>query len=214
VKIVGRRRIEELRKDAYYKLAKREGYRSRAVYKLIEINRVFNIIHKGDRVLDLGSAPGGWLQYIAEIVSIDGTVVGVDIRPIEPLGKSNVYTYQGDIFDDSLIMKIKERFGENRFDVITSDLSTNITGIWEVDVLRNLELNERVLEIADQLLKPGGNIVLKIFEGRGVGRLIAKVRKLFRVVKLYKPRASRKRSSEIYIIGIDYMPRKVSKKEL
>jgi len=211
---VGRRRIEELRKDAYYKLAKREGYRSRAVYKLIEINRVFNIIHKGDRVLDLGSAPGGWLQYIAEIVSIDGTVVGVDIRPIEPLGKSNVYTYQGDIFDDSLIMKIKERFGENRFDVITSDLSTNITGIWEIDVLRNLELNERVLEIADQLLKPGGNIVLKIFEGRGVGRLIAKVRKLFRVVKLYKPRASRKRSSEIYIIGIDYMPRKVSKKEL
>lgn len=211
---MGRRRIEELRKDAYYKLAKREGYRSRAVYKLIEINRVFNIIHKGDRVLDLGSAPGGWLQYIAEIVSIDGTVVGVDIRPIEPLGKSNVYTYQGDIFDDSLIMKIKERFGENRFDVITSDLSTNITGIWEVDVLRNLELNERVLEIADQLLKPGGNIVLKIFEGRGVGRLIAKVRKLFRVVKLYKPRASRKRSSEIYIIGIDYMPRKVSKKEL
>ncbi len=211
---MGRRRIEELRKDAYYKLAKREGYRSRAVYKLIEINRVFNIIHKGDRVLDLGSAPGGWLQYIAEIVSIDGTVVGVDIRPIEPLGKSNVYTYQGDIFDDSLIMKIKERFGENRFDVITSDLSTNITGIWEIDVLRNLELNERVLEIADQLLKPGGNIVLKIFEGRGVGRLIAKVRKLFRVVKLYKPRASRKRSSEIYIIGIDYMPRKVSKKEL
>lgn len=209
---MGKRKLEELRRDTYYKMAKKEGYRSRAVYKLKEINRVFNLINQGDYVLDLGAAPGGWLQYISEVVGIDGFVLGVDLKPIKPLDKRNVITIQGDIFDDKIIDLIKENV-DRKFDVITSDLSINISGIWELDVIKNIEINERVLELARVLLKPGGNIVLKLFEGKEMDKFIRKVRKYFSFIKLYKPKASRKRSSEIYLIGISYRSRRIFKKE-
>ncbi|PCN50566.1 23S rRNA (uridine(2552)-2'-O)-methyltransferase [Candidatus Geothermarchaeota archaeon ex4572_27] len=198
------RKFEELKRDPYYLRAKREGYRSRAVYKLMEINRLFRVIKDGDRVLDLGSAPGGWLQYIAERVGVDGLVVGVDVKPIKPLGKSNVKILNMDIFDRSLVEELKKIAPE--FDVITSDVSANVTGVWDVDVARSIDINLRVLQIADGVLRTGGCVVSKVFEGRGVDRVVREFRKRFRFVKLFKPKASRKRSSEIYIIGIGYMP--------
>jgi len=204
------RRIEEFKRDPYYLRAKREGYRSRAVYKLMEINRVFNLIKRGDKVLDLGSAPGGWLQYISETVGIDGLVIGVDIKPIKPLNRENIHTITCDIYSDELLRKVREKC--EKFDVITSDVSANISGVWDVDVARNIEINLRVLAIADELLKEGGTLISKIFEGRGVGIIIREYKKRFKFVRLYKPKASRKRSAEMYIIGINYKSLKRSKK--
>ena len=142
------------RKDGYYRLAKKMGYRSRAVYKLIDINNNFEVIKHRDRVLDLGAAPGGWLQYISDVVGMDGYVLGVDIRPIEPLNKKNVETIIKDIYDDDIIETIRDRF-DKKFDVITSDISANISGIWDIDVINNFELNKRVIQLADNLLRRG-----------------------------------------------------------
>jgi 23S rRNA (uridine2552-2'-O)-methyltransferase len=189
------------------------GYRSRAVYKLIDINKSFEVIKEGDRVLDLGAAPGGWLQYISEAVGIDGYVLGIDIRPIKPLENKNVDTITKDIFDDDIIDTIRSKYNK-RFDVITSDISANISGIWDVDVIRSVELNKRVIDLADNLLRRGGNLIIKAFEGKETSRLFKLIKERFRAYRIYKPKASRKRSSEIYIICFGYKPPKTSKKVL
>jgi 23S rRNA (uridine2552-2'-O)-methyltransferase len=210
---MGRKKQRMDRKDGYYRLAKKMGYRSRAIYKLMDINKNFQVIKLRDRVLDLGAAPGGWLQYISDVVGIDGYVLGVDIRPIEPLDKMNVDTIMKDIYDEDIVDAILEKF-DKKFDVITSDISANISGIWDVDVIRSFELNKRVLEIADRLLRRGGNLILKAFEGKEMSRLVKLVKNRFRAYRLYKPKASRKRSSEIYMICLGYSPRRTSRNSL
>ena len=195
--------LEERRRDAYYRRAKREGYRSRAVYKLEEIDRRFRILRRGMKVVDLGAAPGGWLQYAAEAVGSKGLVLGVDIRDIEPLPHANVKTLKADVMEEGVEETILAELG-SRADVVLSDLSPNISGVWDVDVARCVELGLRALEIAGRVLARGGKMVVKLFEGKDTWRLLKKLRGSFEKVILFKPKASRKGSSEIYAICLGF----------
>ena len=200
-----RRRAE---RDPFYELAKKKGIRSRAYFKLENIDKRFGIFKPGDRVIDLGAYPGGWLQYIISRIGIDGLLVGVDINPIKPFEEvPNVVLVQGDIFEKDTIAKIEEALGENKADVIVSDLSPNITGIWELDTEVIYDYNMKVLEYAEHFLERDGILVMKSFEGRRVNSITRKLKSRFRYVRIYKPRASRKRSAEIYFICMYYRPK-------
>ncbi|RLG60939.1 23S rRNA (uridine(2552)-2'-O)-methyltransferase [Candidatus Geothermarchaeota archaeon] len=198
-----KRWIIEKKKDHFYLMAKREGYRSRAVYKLKEINLSYKVLRRGAKVVDLGAAPGGWLQYTAETIGRNGLVIGIDKREISPLPYGNVKTFQLDVFNEDVEKLILKEAG-SKVDVILSDLSPNITGVWEVDVARNVEMCDRVLEIADNVLKRNGRLILKILEGRGSQKIISKLKRKFSFVKLFRPRATRKRSAEIYAVCLGF----------
>jgi 23S rRNA (uridine2552-2'-O)-methyltransferase len=194
--------------DPFYRLAKEKGLRSRAYFKLRDIDRRYNIFRIGDKVLDLGAYPGGWLQYISDTVGIDGLVVGVDIKYIEPIDNAlNIQYVQGDIFEEETISKVGDIIGEDKFDVIVSDVSPNISGIWELDTIKIYESNLQVLKYVRKFLREGGILILKTFEGKYTSKLLTKLKREFRIIKLYKPRASRKRSAETYFICISYHPR-------
>lgn len=191
--------------DPYRDKAKKLGIRSRAYFKLKDIDKRYNLFRIGDIVIDLGAYPGGWLQYISERVGLDGYVIGVDLREIKEFeDRPNILTVKGDIFNKETIEKLLKVLEEKKVDVIVSDLSPNITGIWELDTERIYDYNMRVLQYIDRFLKTGGKTVIKSFEGRYSRKIINKVRDRFKWVRSYKPKASRKRSAEFYIIGISY----------
>lgn len=198
-----RKWIEERKRDAFYRKAKREGYRSRAVYKLKEIDKKFRILRKGQTVIDLGAAPGGWLQYVAETIGNKGTVIGVDIKEIAPLPYENVKTLKADVFQENIEKQILKLLG-SKADVILSDLSPKISGVWEVDVARSVAMCERVVELSRKLLKKNGRLIMKIFEGMDTKRILSLLERNFSFIKLFKPAASRKKSSELYIICLGY----------
>jgi len=181
--------------DRFFKKAKDEGYRARSAYKLEAIQNKFHIIKPGDSVLDLGAAPGSFLQYISRVVGEKGSAVGIDLQEIEPFSQKNIKTYVGDIFDDRLYKKFVQPF-----DVITSDLAPKTSGVKFMDAGRSKELDERVLEIADKYLKKGGNLVMKLLSGSDEGELLSEAKKQFKTVKKFRPEAVRKTSGEIYII--------------
>ncbi len=191
---MGKRWIKEHKRDYYYRLAKREGYRSRAAYKLIEIQEKFNVIDKNADVLDLGSFPGSWLQVSRFLTS--GKVVGVDLKEIKPI--NGVHTIKGDITEESTLEKIKEVC--EKFDVVLSDASPKTTGIEDLDNYRSYEIAVSVLKIAEELLKKGGNLVLKIFQGEEMNKILKELKKRFKFVKVTKPKASKKYSREVYIV--------------
>ncbi|MCC6013169.1 MAG: RlmE family RNA methyltransferase [Candidatus Verstraetearchaeota archaeon] len=186
-------------RDSYYKEAKRRGLRSRAAFKLLEISRKFSIIKKGDIVLDLGAAPGGWLQIARMLTGENGKVIGVDISPIKPLPYSNVFIIRKDVRDPSLIDDIRKISG-GEVDVILSDLAPKFSGFHHLDHFRQISLVKYTISIANSLLKKHGNMVIKIIMGSEVNKLIKEISNNFNYVKLYKPKASRKHSSEIYLI--------------
>ncbi|MCX8172602.1 MAG: methyltransferase domain-containing protein [Archaeoglobaceae archaeon] len=182
------------KRDYYYWEAKKQGYRSRAAFKLKQINRNFRLIRKGDFVLDLGASPGGWSQVAVEL---GASVVAVDINPMEKL--EGVTFIQGDITDESLIetlLKIHECY-----DVVISDASPKITGIWTIDHLRSLDLARASFRIAQKVLKPGGNFLVKIFQGEEIQNFYNELKAQFEFKKFHSPKASRKSSAEIYFIG-------------
>lgn len=187
------RRIED-RQDYYYWKAKKEGYRSRAAYKLLQMDKKFGIIRSGDWVLDLGASPGGWTQVAVEL---GANVVAVDINPMERI--ENVTFVRGDITEEETVKKIREIREE--FDVVLSDASPKITGHWDLDHFRSVELTRAAFNIAKILLRPGGNFVVKMFQGSETPKLYNEFKRYFRFKKLHSPPASRKRSSEIYFIG-------------
>jgi 23S rRNA (uridine2552-2'-O)-methyltransferase len=187
-------RRKQDRQDYYYWEAKKKGYRSRAAFKLIQMNRTFKLIRSGDYVLDLGASPGGWSQVASEI---GAKVVAVDINPMKAI--EGVTFIQGDITERSTLDKIKEVCGE--YDVIISDASPKITGKWTIDHLRSVDLAMASFEIAKEVLKPGGNFVVKIFQGEEVRKLYDHFKSYFRFKKFHSPQASRKRSAEVYFIG-------------
>jgi len=194
-------------KDSFYWEAKKRGLRSRAYFKIEEIDRIFRIFSPGNIVIDIGAAPGGWLQYISNIVGYDGIVIGVDVKTIEEFSdKTNIFTIRGDIFENHTIENIKNILRDRKADVIVSDASPNITGVYELDTYRIYELNKRVLDIARKILKKNGILVLKTFQGREEKNLRKILKKYFRFIKIYKPKASRKRSSEIYYICFFFEP--------
>jgi len=187
--------------DYYYRKAKIEGYRSRAAYKLKEINEKFKILKKGDVVVDLGAAPGGWIQVSREIVGEGGLVVGVDLNPIAKFPWSNVKTIQADITNPETVEKIKAMLPKGYADVVLSDVSPKISGAWDTDHARQIFLAGNALKIAVEILREGGICVLKVFQGCLLKEFLNEVKKYFEEVRMFKPKASRKGSAEIYVIA-------------
>jgi len=197
---LSRRWLNERKNDPYYRWAQEQGYRSRAAFKLKQLDERFHFLREGKKVLDIGAAPGGWLQVSSEAVGEDGLVVGVDLNPIEPLGLPNVETIEGDILDDETQTKIKRALN-GKIDVVISDIAQNVSGNWDLDQYRQIELAEMSLNIASRLLKKNGWFIVKVFQGSEYESYMKRVRTLFRKVKVVKPKASRKASAEIYVVA-------------
>jgi len=186
--------------DTYYKKAKQEGYRSRAAYKLLELQQRFRIFRPGDKVVDLGSAPGGWLQVAAKLVGPKGKVVGVDLQSIEAMPQHNVDFIEADITADRTTQMIIERLGR-RADCVISDLSPKLSGIRDADEARCIELNRTALRVAICLLRPGGTFLVKSFVSEGLRTFSSELEQVFRSIQRNRPEASRRGSSEIYLIA-------------
>ena len=189
----------EKKREHFYKEAKKVGYRARSAFKLKQIQKKFKIIQKGDTVLDLGAAPGGWSQVAKEIVNEQGLVIGVDLSFIEPI--NGITFLQGDLTESSTIQEIRDMIGGNKADVILSDMSPNISGNYSVDHARSIFLCEQALVASGFLLKKDGSFVCKVFDGEDLQGFVEKTNKLFKIVRQFSPVASRKSSSEVYVIA-------------
>ncbi len=185
------------RRDYYYRKAKKEGYRSRASYKLSQLSERFNLIRKGSTVVDLGAAPGGWCQVAKELSG--GKVVGVDILPIKEI--EGVETLKGDIRLEATIEKIRAIISKDGADVVLCDAAPNLSGNWSYDHARSIDLAACALECARKILKPGGDFAVKVFQGDMFPGFLNNVRNFFEKVQAFSPAASRKQSAEIYVIG-------------
>lgn len=191
------------RRDEYRKRAKVEGYRSRAAYKLAQIDSKFRLIRKGDTVVDLCAAPGGWSQYASKKVGEKGRVIAVDKMKIKPI--ESVANICGDVTAFEEVLKtVEEVLNGEKVDVVLSDCSPSVSGNWSLDHARQIFLAEASLKIATKILKPGGNFVVKVFQGDLLEEFITKIKRRFKFVKRLKPKASRKKSAEIYIITKDF----------
>ena len=193
--------IQERKRDYYYRKAKEEKYRSRAAYKLFQAIEKYHFIKNGDVVVDLGAAPGGWTQAARKNVGSRGFVLGVDLKPVEPFPRSNVRTIIGDINEQETLEQILSML-PRKADVVISDASPNISGIWEVDHARQIDLAHQSLKIALETLRPLGNFFVKVFEGDLLVDFMNKVKRHFEVVRIIKPKASRAKSSEIFVLGM------------
>jgi 23S rRNA (uridine2552-2'-O)-methyltransferase len=186
-------------RDAFFLKAKNEGYRARSAYKLLEIQKKFRVIKRGDRVLDLGCSPGSFIQVIREIIGEKGFVLGIDLLDTERFYAKNVLTIKADVKDVTMDM-IKKICGIESFNVITSDISPNICGINEVDEANRKEVYEAIKKIVRTGLKKGGNFVMKSFFTESFVSVKKDLEIMFEEVFIFKPQASRKRSSEVYIV--------------
>jgi len=198
---MGKRWEREKKKEHYYKMAKKEKYRSRASYKLLQLSKKFRIIKAREYVVDLGAAPGGWSQVALEIVGEEGKVVAVDLQRIMPFEENNFVQITGDFTKKDVIDKIEIELGWSA-DVILSDAAPKLTGIKDIDQLKSIDIAENVLKISDSILKIGGNMVVKIFQGEGFEEYLKKVKKEFKIVKTTKPPSSKKGSMEMYLIAM------------
>jgi 23S rRNA (uridine2552-2'-O)-methyltransferase len=192
--------IQDRKRDYYYQKAKKEKYRSRAAYKLFQAIKKYHFIEYGDVVLDLGAAPGGWIQAARKTVGNKGFVLGVDLKRIEPFPQHYVRTIICDITEEDAVPQILEML-PRKADAIVSDASPNISGIWEVDHARQIDLAQHALKIALETLKPSGNFFVKVFQGDMLDDFTHKVKQHFEKVLVIKPKASRTKSSEIFILG-------------
>jgi len=183
------------RRDSYYWRAKEEGYRSRAAYKLKQLNQRYNVIKRGDVIVDLGAAPGGWLQVAKELSG--GLVIGVDLVDIQPI--EGVLTLRGDIRREDVVKKLFSVTGG--VDVVLSDAAPNLSGNWSYDHARSIDLSTAAFRCAVDLLRSGGNFVVKVFQGDLFDDFHTMVKREFAKTKIYSPPASRKKSAEVYIIG-------------
>ncbi len=199
--------VKDRKRDYYYQKAKAEQYRSRATYKLSQTAAIYRFIRKGDILVDLGAAPGGWIQAARKIVGKTGFVLGVDLKPIEPFSQEYVRTIVADMTDSDTLQQIL-LFLPRKPDVVISDASPNISGVWEVDHARQIDLASQALELAVKLLRPGGNFFVKVFEGELLNDFLKAVKKHFEVVKFIKPKASRAKSSEMYVLAMQLKPRR------
>lgn len=192
-------RLADARKDHYRRLAKDQGYRSRAAYKLKQINDSYRILKRSARIVDIGCAPGGWVQVATELSH--GKVVGIDIKPVEPVQGATIL--QGSIDDPVAVAKIIETLGE-KADVVLSDLAPNVSGMWDMDHARQIDLTRNALALAKQILKPGGSAVFKVFEGEFLAELKKEMATSFSKVLISKPTASRQESSELYLVCLNF----------
>ena len=188
-------------KDQYYNRAKQEGYRTRSAYKLKQLDDAAGLFGPGNTVVDLGAAPGGWLQVAAEAVGETGTVVGVDFQRIDDLDADTVETIRGDMTDDDTKDRLRERVGADGADVVLSDMAPDMTGEYSVDHARSVHLARQAFEVALDLLPAGGDFAAKVFDGRDVDGLREDIDAEFEYVRTVHPDASRDSSSELYLIG-------------
>lgn len=193
-----------IRKDGYYKLAKQQGYRSRAAFKLIELNNSYHIITKGNTVLDVGASPGGWIQVAIRLVGNKGRVVGIDILDIPTFNYQNVFTLKGDI-NDAYLRKKAVEINKGKFDTVISDISVNLTGNVFYDHSKNLEIATMILSYLEELLKNNGNFLIKLFYSIELKKFLSKARTYFGNIYTTKPKASRSSSSELYMIGKGFL---------
>jgi 23S rRNA (uridine2552-2'-O)-methyltransferase len=200
-------KIDLARRDEYRKLAKEQGYRSRSSYKLIELNKKYNLLKLNDTILDIGSAPGSWLQVSTKFAGPDGKVVGIDMDPVKPILDTSIN--QSDIEDPNII-QIINNVCPFSFDVVLSDLSPNVSGIWHFDHERQISLTLISLKMSTKLLKKGGHAVFKIFEGNNSGIVKQEASKVFSKVTTSKPKASRQKSSEFYLVCLSYNGKRLS----
>ncbi len=200
--VSGSRWYNERRRDGFYKAAKKEGYRARSAYKLKQIDNRFRLIRKGDCVVDLGAAPGGWSQVLVELVGEDGSVFGVDLQRIAAVEGATFL--QGDFTKKSThdrLHKAIERADHDGVDVVVSDMAPDMSGNYDLDQARSVHLCEMALRFSDVQLREGGNFCCKIFEGVDFQEFRDMLRTRFRKVMQYHPPASRKQSSEVYLVG-------------
>ncbi|UCE28556.1 MAG: RlmE family RNA methyltransferase [Candidatus Bathyarchaeota archaeon] len=193
--------VRERKKEHYYRKAKQEKYRSRAIYKLLQAAKKYRFIKPGDVVVDLGAAPGGWLQACRKIVGSKGFILGVDLKQIQPLDSPNVRTIIDDVTAPNVAQHVRE-FLPRPADVVVSDVSPNVSGVWELDHARQIDLARYSLQIAISILKPKGNFFVKVFQGEALDNFVKEARQHFTSVKMIKPKASRARSAERYVLGI------------
>jgi len=185
--------------DPFVKKAQLDGYRSRSAYKLIELNEKDRLIRPGMRIMDLGSAPGGWSQVAGKLVGAKGRVLATDILPMEPI--KNVDFIQGDFTDEAVVAQLLEWLGGGKFDLIISDIAPNITGIDSADQASSMYFLELALDTVRQTLKPGATFVAKMFQGSGSDQYVKDLRTSFEKVLIRKPAASRAESREVYIVA-------------
>jgi len=196
---VAKRWYREKKREHYYKLAKKEKYRSRASYKLKQIQERFNVIHFGFLVVDLGAAPGGWSQLAAELAGNRGKVVAVDLARLKPL--EGVTVIRGDMRKPETVTKVLEALGGQKADCVISDMSPDISGNYSIDHARSIELCETALEFAKKCLRFKGNFVVKVFQGDMLGGFLGRAKGQFHKCRAYRPAASRPQSSELYVVG-------------
>ena len=211
-KKVNKQWLQDHANDPYVKLAQREGFRARAAYKLSEIDEQFKLLRPGQLVVDLGSTPGAWSQYIrrkfapkagagggAAVGELNGRIVALDLLEMEPI--EGVTFIQGDFREDDVLAKLNAAVGGDPVDVVVSDMAPNLTGVPVTDTARVAHLVELAVDFALQHLKPEGALVTKVFHGSGYSELMELFRANFRVVKAVKPKASRDKSAETFIVG-------------
>jgi len=192
---------KQRKRDHYYRLAKKEKYRSRAAYKLLQINERFSVIKRGNIVVDLGCAPGGWSQVALELVGEKGKVIGVDLKNVARI--TNLIFIKGDLTRDETIEKIQKI--SEKIDVIISDMSPRISGDRTYDQVRFLDLCMHALDLSEKILRRKGNLIVKTFQGELLNEFVSKVNKRFLYVKIHRPKASSSKSSEVYIVAKNFI---------
>ena len=198
----GRTWRERQERDPYVLRARREGWRSRAVFKLEEIDQKVRLLKPGIVCVDLGAAPGGWSQYVCEQLQGEARVVAVDLLPMDTL--AGVEIVQGDFTENKTLDELRRVIGDDRVDLVMSDMAPNISGNRAVDQPRSMYLAELALDMCREVLASGGDFVCKLFQGEGIDAFIAETRKQFRRVKVMKPKASRPGSREVYLVARNY----------
>jgi len=191
--------LQEHFKDQYVLKSQQDGYRSRAAYKLLQIQEKDKLIKPGMNIVDLGSAPGGWSQVARQFVGSKGKVVALDILPMDQLAQ--VEFIQGDFQEDSVLEELLKVLNNEPVDLVISDMAPNVTGVKAVDQPKSMYLLELAIDLADQVLKPQGSLLMKVFQGEGFQPLLAELRKRYQKVITRKPDASRSRSSEVYLLA-------------
>lgn len=197
-----RRWLQEHERDVYVKRAREEGYRSRAVFKLEEIQRTDRILRPGMTIVDLGAAPGGWSQLSAKILRGKGRIIALDILPMDEI--VGVEFILGDFSSDEVLQALEQTLGGEPVHLVLSDIAPNMSGIADVDHDRSMYLVELALDFARAHLAPGGDFLVKVFQGRSFQPFMQELRKSFKTVKVRKPPASRQRSSELYLLARDF----------
>jgi 23S rRNA (uridine2552-2'-O)-methyltransferase len=188
--------------DPYVRRAHEEGWRSRAAFKLEEINKAERLIRPGMTIVDLGAAPGGWSQYVARVLGGKGRLIALDVLEMPAL--PGVEFIFGDFSEDAVLERLRASLGGDKVDLVLSDMAPNMMGISDVDHDRSMYLVDLAVDFAAHALRPGGDLLMKVFQGREFQPLVARLRKEYETVKLRKPKASRARSPEVYVLARGY----------